>query len=72
MLPIVETITNFITPVLAIIRNAINYLPWEPEINYIVIAAIGGYFISRASEFMQPWKIGLLGGALIYVILMFI
>ena len=72
MIPIIETIINFITPILVIIRNVINYLPWEPEINYIVVAGVGGYFVGKSSEYLSPLKIGLIMGALIFVILMFI
>jgi len=72
MIPIIETIINFITPILVIIRNVINYLPWEPEINYIVVAAIGGFFLGKSSEYLSPLKIGIIGGLLLYVILMFI
>jgi len=72
MIPIIETIIGYITPVLTIIRNVINYLPWEPEINYIVVAGVGGYFVGKSSEYLSPLKIGLIMGALIFVILMFI
>jgi len=72
MLPLVETIINFITPVLTIIRNLINYLPWEPEINYAVVALIGGYFLGKSSEYLSPLKIGIIVGALIFVVLMFV
>ena len=71
MLPIVETIIGYITPVLTIIRNLINVLPWEPEINYIIASGVGGYFIGKSSEYLSPLKIGLIVGALIFVVLMF-
>jgi len=71
MLPIIESITNIITPILTVIRTLINIMPWKPEINYAIVAGIGGYFVGRV-EYIQPWKIGIIVGALIYIALMFI
>ena len=71
MLPMIETITGVVSPILEFIRNIINFMPWEPEINYAVVAGIGGYFIGRI-EYLSPWKIGLIAGGLIYIALMFI
>jgi len=72
MIPIIETIINFLTPILTVIRNLINVLPWEPEINYAVVAGISGFFLGKSSEYLSPLKIGIIGGLLLYVILMFI
>ncbi len=72
MLPIIETIMNFITPILEFVRNIINFMPWEPEINYAIVAGTAGYFIGRSVEYLEPWKLMILFGTLIYVALMFI
>ena len=72
MLPIMETIINFITPVLEVIRNLINTLPWAPEINYAIVAGAGGYLIGRSVEYLEPWKIMIMFGVIIYIALMFI
>ena len=73
MLPFVETIITFITPIVDGIRGFINFLPWAQEINYAVVAGACGYLLGRSSsELMTPLKLGLIFGILIYVILMFV
>ena len=72
MIPIVETIINFITPILDVIRNLINVLPWAPEVNYAIVAGGAGYLIGRSVEYLEPWKIMIMFGVLIYISLMFI
>jgi len=72
MIPIFETIMNVVTPILETLRGFINIMPWEPEVNYAIIAGISGFFLGKSSDYLSPIKIGIIGGALIYVILMFI
>ncbi len=72
MIPIFETVINFITPILETIRGFINFLPWAPEINYVVVAGVGGYFIGRSVDYLEPWKLMIMFGAIIYLMLMFI
>ena len=73
MIPFIETIITFITPIIEAVRGFINFLPWEPEINYAVVAGAGGYLLGRSSaEFMTPIKLGLIIAALIYIALMFV
>ena len=72
MIPIIETIINFITPIIEAIRGFINFLPWEPEINYAIIAGAGGYLIGRSVEYLEPWKLMIMFGVIIYMALMFI
>jgi len=72
MIPIMETIMEFITPIFVTLKSWVDKLPFEPYVNYIIISALIGYFVGRATEYMEPWKISIIIGVLAYFIFTFI
>jgi len=70
-----ELITNimeYITPAFTILKGWVDKLPFEPYVNYILVSALIGYFLGKATAYMEPWKISVIIGVLAYLIFTFI
>jgi len=69
---IITKAMEFITPIFVVLKSWVDKLPFEPHVNYIIVSALIGYFIGKATAYMEPWKISIIIGVLAYFILMFI
>jgi len=67
-----DKVTAAVTPVIDFVRQFIDKMPFGQVMNYIIVSFIAGYLFARASYYMEPWKIGLLGGALVLITLLFV
>ena len=68
----INSAMEFIKPAFVFIKDMVNMLPFEPYINYIIVSFIIGYFVGKAMLYMHPWKISVIVGVLVYLILTFI
>lgn len=69
---IVTRTMEVVTPAFVFLKGLVDKLPFEPYVNYIIVSALIGYFVGRATEYMEPWKISIIIGVLAYLIFIFI